>query len=155
MGQWTIPILWLEGSRIGIFMVLAVWSIGLVWACDLGPFFSLSFCTLATFMGLHYYWKRTAEADQWSYHYYNICWLLTQVIGSSLTFCTFVDMACCSPSHAYPSDHSCTVTVMTPNNEVDAPAWTNLSILLAMQEGPDTVCNRPRVLTCQCALVSL
>ena len=128
-GRRTIPILWPEGSRIGIFMVLAVWSIGLVWACDLGSFSSVSFCTLATFVGLRYYRKRTAEADQRSFRYYNIRRLLTQFVDSSLTFCTFVDMACCGPSRAYPGDHSCTVTVMTPNNEVDAPVRTNLSIL--------------------------
>ena len=72
MGRRTIPILWPEGSRIGIFMVLAVWSIGLAWACDLGPFFSVPFCTLATFVGLRFFRKRTAEADQRSYRYYNV-----------------------------------------------------------------------------------
>ena len=81
MGRRTIPMLWPEGSRMGIFMVLAVWSISLAWAFDLGPFSSVSFCTLALFVGLRFFWKRTAVADQWSYSYYNVRLLLKQALS--------------------------------------------------------------------------
>ena len=72
MGRRTIPILWPEGSRIGIFMALVTWSIGLSWACELGWLFAVPFCVLAMFVGLRFLWKRTAEADQRSYRYYNV-----------------------------------------------------------------------------------
>ena len=78
IGRRTIPILWPEASRIGMVLVLAVWSIGLAWTCDLGPFSSVSFCALATFVGLRFFRKRTAEADRWSFHYYNVRQFLTQ-----------------------------------------------------------------------------
>jgi 4-hydroxybenzoate polyprenyltransferase len=72
MGRRTIPILWPEGSRIGIFMVLVAWSIGLCWACELGSLFAVPFCILAVFVGSRFLRKRTAEADQRSYRYYNV-----------------------------------------------------------------------------------
>jgi 4-hydroxybenzoate polyprenyltransferase len=80
MGRRTIPILWPKGSRIAIFMVLAAWSIGLAWACDLGTFFSVPFCALAMFVGLRFIRKRTAESDQRSYRYYNIWLAAAQVV---------------------------------------------------------------------------
>jgi len=80
MGRRTIPILWPKGSRIAILMVLATWSIGLVWACDLDLFFSVPFCALAIFVGLRFFRKRTAEADQRSYRYYNIWLAAAQVV---------------------------------------------------------------------------
>jgi hypothetical protein len=80
LGRRTIPILWPEGSRIGIFMVLVAWSIGLSWACQLGSFFAVPFCVLAVFVGSRFLRKRTAEADQRSYRYYNVR-LLTQALS--------------------------------------------------------------------------
>ncbi|KAH9017383.1 UbiA prenyltransferase family-domain-containing protein [Lactarius pseudohatsudake] len=80
MGRQTIPILWPKGSRIGIFMVLAAWSICLSWACGLGSFFSVLFCAWAIFVGLRFFQKRTAEADQRSYRYYNIWLAAAQVV---------------------------------------------------------------------------
>ncbi|KAN0142074.1 UbiA prenyltransferase family domain containing protein [Lactarius tabidus] len=80
MGRRTIPILWPEGSRIGIFMVLIAWSLGLSWACELGSFFAVPFCVLAMFVGSRFLWKRTAEADQRSYRYYNIWLAAAQVV---------------------------------------------------------------------------
>ena len=80
MGRRTIPILWPKGSRIGILVVLAAWSIGLAWACDLGPFFSVLFCAMAMFVGIRFFRKRTAEADQRSYRYYNVR-LLTHALS--------------------------------------------------------------------------
>ncbi|KAH8987291.1 UbiA prenyltransferase family-domain-containing protein [Lactarius akahatsu] len=80
MGRQTIPILWPKGSRIGIFMALAAWSICLSWACGLCSFFSVPFCAWAMFVGLRFFWKRTAEADQRSYRYYNIWLAAAQVV---------------------------------------------------------------------------
>ncbi len=80
MGRRTLPILWPKGSRISILMALAAWSIGLSQACELDLLFSVPFCAWAMFVGLRFFWKRTAEADQRSYRYYNV-WLLTQVLS--------------------------------------------------------------------------
>ena len=72
MGRRTIPILWPEGSRIGIFMILVAWSVGLSWMCELGSYFAVPFCLLAMFVGSRFFRKRSAEADQRSYRYYNV-----------------------------------------------------------------------------------
>jgi membrane protein implicated in regulation of membrane protease activity len=61
-------------------MVLVGWSVGLSWACELGSFFSVPFCVLAMFVGLRFLRKRTKEADQRSYRYYNVR-LLTEALS--------------------------------------------------------------------------
>ena len=66
----TIPILWPEGSRIGILVMLTGWSIGLSWACGLAYLFSVPFCAWAAFTGLRFFRKRTAGEDQRSFRYY-------------------------------------------------------------------------------------
>jgi len=35
MGRQTIPIVWPEGSRVWILVMLTAWSVGLSWACGL------------------------------------------------------------------------------------------------------------------------
>jgi 4-hydroxybenzoate polyprenyltransferase len=72
MGRRTIPIVWPEGSRIWILVMLAAWSVGLSWAFDLPPSFSVAFCALAAFIGLRFFRRRTADADKRSYRYYNV-----------------------------------------------------------------------------------
>jgi hypothetical protein len=72
MGRRTIPIVWPEGSRIGILLMLTGWSIGLSWACGLAFLFSVPFCAWAAFIGLRFFRKRTSEEDQRSYRYYNV-----------------------------------------------------------------------------------
>jgi hypothetical protein len=42
---------WPKGSRVWIFVALTAWSVGLSWACDLTPYFSVPFCALAVFIG--------------------------------------------------------------------------------------------------------
>jgi hypothetical protein len=112
MGRRTIAIVWPEGSRISIFMVLVGWSVGLSWACELGSFFSVPFCVLAMFVGLRFLRKRTKEADQRSYRYYNVRLVNRSVIGSGLTFCRLADMACCCASRTCPCDRIYALTVM-------------------------------------------
>ena len=75
MGRQTLPIVWPEGSRILILMMLTAWTVGLSWACGLTPIFSVPFCALAFFIGLRFFWKRTADADRRSYQYYNVSFL--------------------------------------------------------------------------------
>ena len=72
MGRRTVAIVWPEGSRISICMILIAWSVGLSWACELSSFFAVPFCVLAAFVGLRFLRKRTKEADQRSYRYYNV-----------------------------------------------------------------------------------
>ena len=66
-GQWTIPMVWPEGSQILILVILVAWSVGLSWACSLAYLFSIPFCTLAVFIGLRFFWKRTADEDRQSF----------------------------------------------------------------------------------------
>ena len=84
MGRRTIQIVWPEGSRIGILVMLAGWSIGLSWACGLAFRFSVPFCAWAVFVGLRFFWKRTVEEDQLSYHYYNVGFFNTSTVQSQL-----------------------------------------------------------------------
>jgi len=72
IGRRTVPIVWPEGSRTGILVMLTTWSIGLSWACGLAFPFSMPFCAWAVFIGLRFFRKRTAEEDQLSYRYYNV-----------------------------------------------------------------------------------
>ncbi|KAN0118767.1 UbiA prenyltransferase family domain containing protein [Russula decolorans] len=74
MGRRTIPMVWPEGSRVWILVMLTAWSVGLSWACELAIPFSVPFCCLSLYVGLRFFRKRTADADRRSYHYYNI-WL--------------------------------------------------------------------------------
>jgi 4-hydroxybenzoate polyprenyltransferase len=76
MGRQTIPMVWAKGSRVWIFVALTAWSVGLSWACDLAPHFSVPFCALAVFIGLRFLRKRTADVDKRSYYYYNVRVLL-------------------------------------------------------------------------------
>lgn len=70
-GRWTIPMVWPEGSRISILVILVAWSIGLSWACGL-DLFSMPFCALAVFIGLRFFRERTADEDKQSFHYYTV-----------------------------------------------------------------------------------
>jgi 4-hydroxybenzoate polyprenyltransferase len=72
MGRRTIPIVWPEGSRVWILVILAAWSIGLSWACNLAIFFLVPFCCLSLFVGLRFFGKRTADEDRRTYLYYNV-----------------------------------------------------------------------------------
>jgi hypothetical protein len=72
MGRRTIPMVWPEGSRVWIFVIVTAWSVGLSWAYQLAPHFSVPFCALAVFVGLCFLRKRTADADRRSYRYYNV-----------------------------------------------------------------------------------
>jgi 4-hydroxybenzoate polyprenyltransferase len=72
IGRRTIPIVWPKGSRVGIFVMLIAWSVGLSWAFGLASFFSVPFCMSAVLIGLRFLRKRTADADQRSYYYYNV-----------------------------------------------------------------------------------
>jgi 4-hydroxybenzoate polyprenyltransferase len=72
MGRRTIPIVWPEGSRIWILVILAAWSVGLSWAFNLAIPFLVPFCCLSLFVGLRFFGKRTADADRRSYLYYNV-----------------------------------------------------------------------------------
>ena len=72
MGRRTIPIVWPEGSRVWILAMLAAWSVGLSWACDLAVPFSALFCCLSLYVGLRFFQKRTADADRRTYIYYNV-----------------------------------------------------------------------------------
>jgi UbiA prenyltransferase family len=76
MGRRTIPMVWPKGSRVWIFVALTAWSVGLSWACDLTPYFSVPFCALAVFIGLRLLQKRTADVDKRSYYFYNVRVLL-------------------------------------------------------------------------------
>ena len=73
MGRQTIPIVWPEGSRVWILVMLTAWSVGLSWACGgLAIPFSVPFCCLSLFVGLRFFRKRTTDADRRSYLYYNV-----------------------------------------------------------------------------------
>ena len=72
MGRRTIPIVWPEGSRVWILVMLTAWSVGLSCACDLAIPFSVLFCCLSLYVGLRFFQKRTADADRRSYLYYNV-----------------------------------------------------------------------------------
>ena len=105
MGRRTIPIMWPEGSRIGILVMLTGWSIGLSWARGLAFSFSVPFCAWAVFIGLRFFWKRTAEEDQLSYRYYNVRFFDTSTAQSQLNNTpTFLDLACCCTSRACPDN---------------------------------------------------
>ena len=104
MGRRTIPIVWPEGSRVGILVMLTGWSIGLSWACGLAFLFSVPFCAWAVFIGLRFFRKRTSEEDQRSYRYYNVGFFNISTAQSQLnTDTTFLDLACCCPSCACPN----------------------------------------------------
>src|SRR6267154_4089537 len=72
MGRRTIPIVWPEGGRVWILVMLTAWSVGLSWTCDLAIPFSVPFFCLSLFVGLRFFRKRTAGADRQSYLYYNV-----------------------------------------------------------------------------------
>ena len=79
MGRRTVPIVWPEGSRVWILVMLTAWSAGLSWACDLAIPFSVPFCCLSVYVGLRFLQKRTADADRRSYLYYNVRFRLMYV----------------------------------------------------------------------------
>jgi len=79
MGRRTIPMVWPEGSRVWILVMLTAWSVGLSWACDLAIPFSVPFCCWSLYVGLRFFQKRTVDADRQSLLYYSIWLVAAQV----------------------------------------------------------------------------
>ena len=101
VGRQTVPIVWPEGSRIWILVMLTTWSIALSWACDLAISFSVPFCCLSLFVGLRFFRKRTADADRRSYLYYNVRRSQAMIEHEAIFIFVFADMACGRPSRTY------------------------------------------------------
>jgi 4-hydroxybenzoate polyprenyltransferase len=129
MGRRTIPIVWPEGSRIGILVMLTGWSIGLSWACGLAFLFSVPFCAWAVFIGLRFFRKRTSEEDQRSYRYYNVGFFNISTAQSQLnTDTTFLDLACCCPSCACPNYCNRPVTLTSPMSPTPTSGGSDVDI---------------------------
>jgi 4-hydroxybenzoate polyprenyltransferase len=76
IGRQTIPILWPEGSRVMILVMLTAWSVGLSWASKLAIPFSVPFCCWSLFVGLRFFQKRTVDEDRRTYLFYNVSFRL-------------------------------------------------------------------------------
>ncbi|KAI0052435.1 hypothetical protein FA95DRAFT_1601807 [Auriscalpium vulgare] len=89
LGRRTLPIVWPEASRVAIVVTMVAWSIGLSIACELKLHVAGALCALAVFVGIRFYYERTAEADGRSYLYYNL-WLATaQVVHIPVIMAAF------------------------------------------------------------------
>ena len=85
MGRRSVPIVWPEGSRVSMLVLLPAWSVGLSWACDLAIPFSVPFCCLSLYIGWRFFQKRTTDADRQTYQYYNVRLLLMYVMLEEIT----------------------------------------------------------------------
>lgn len=71
-GRRTLPIVFPEGSRIYIMLIIVAWSIMLCAIWDVGTLGSAFIVGSGTFVGWRYFEKRTTSEDERSYLLYNV-----------------------------------------------------------------------------------